>query len=555
MISLFFMYPYLFSNTLNLEHDTFFHLSRIEGLAQSIKNGTLLPPIYPYKNGGFGYGSPLFYSDFFLTIPALLYLLGISISSSYKVLIFLASFFSALSMAFTTKTICQNKYAPYLGAMLYLFSNYRITDVYVRGAAGEVVAFIFLPLILLAVFYLLKKENKKSIFFLVIAFSGLILSHNITFILGCILLAFLLLCNLKNILNKESIKSICLAVILVFCLTAFFTFGMLEQMLDHTMIVHYYGSSSDLSSTALCAWQFFINQTIFGLAGNSGDPSSIMVTNPGWFLTFVPMTQFLIIEKDNTLEESLIHQCTLLGFFFLFFSSGFIPWNALSFLNIIQFPWRLMTLACTLLCVPASIVLFKLIRHYKVIFVVSFVFITINSIWLLQPVLDRTFVITHQTKYSEILDGTLIDPYYSATYMRVELAGGDYLPWPSIDYRYTPYAIQTLDNQIIQDHLIHESLTLQFDLTQPHESLIAPLTWYKGYTAYWLDGQNHWIQLPTHIHETSGLVQFSPEYKTGTFKITYEKTPVQWVGIGLSFITLTSLLILVMIKKKEKAIL
>ena len=32
------------------------------------------------------------------------------------------------------------------------------------------------------------------------------------------LLAFLLLCNLKNILNKESIKSICLAVILVFCL-------------------------------------------------------------------------------------------------------------------------------------------------------------------------------------------------------------------------------------------------------------------------------------------------------------------------------------------------
>jgi len=546
------MFPYLFSDALNLEHDTFFHLSRIEGLARSFKDKAFLPSIYPYKNGGFGYGSPLFYSDFFLTIPALLYQMGLSLSSCYKVLVFLASFFSALSMALTVKTICQNKAAPYLGALLYLFSNYRITDVYVRGAIGEVIAFIFLPMILLSVFYLLKKENKKSVFFLSVAFSGLILSHNITFILGCILLASLLVCNIKDILNKECIKSICLAVIIVFCLTAFFTFGMLEQMLDHTMIVHYYGSSSDLASTALYAWQFFINQTIFGLAGNSGDPASIMVTNPGWFLTFVPLAQFLIIEKENTIEEKLVHQCTVLGLFFMFFCSSIIPWDTLSFLKIIQFPWRFMTLACTLLCVPASIVLFKLFQNHKAVTAISLIFCTVNAIWLLHPVFDRTFVITNQTNYSDILDGTIVDPYYSATYMRVELAGGDYLPWPSIDYRYAPYAILTLDNQVLQDNLSHDSTTLNFEITQPHESLIAPLTWYKGYNAYWLNSNNHWVKLATQIHETTGLVQFSPEYKTGTFKIVYEKTKVQWIGLAVSSITLTSLLFLCMIKKKER---
>ena len=59
-LSLVFMFPYL-SNDLSLEHDTLFHLSRIEGLAQSFKNGKLFPDIYPLKNDGFGYGSALFY--------------------------------------------------------------------------------------------------------------------------------------------------------------------------------------------------------------------------------------------------------------------------------------------------------------------------------------------------------------------------------------------------------------------------------------------------------------------------------------------------------------
>ncbi len=70
--------PY-WTHGVNLEHDTCFHLSRIEGLAQSFKDGIYMPRIYPYKNNNFGYASPLFYCDFFfLIIPALLYNAGLS---------------------------------------------------------------------------------------------------------------------------------------------------------------------------------------------------------------------------------------------------------------------------------------------------------------------------------------------------------------------------------------------------------------------------------------------------------------------------------------------
>ena len=59
-LTVLFCWPYLFRDFLNIGHDTFFHLSRIQGLAESISRGDWFPAVYPYKNNGFGYASPLF---------------------------------------------------------------------------------------------------------------------------------------------------------------------------------------------------------------------------------------------------------------------------------------------------------------------------------------------------------------------------------------------------------------------------------------------------------------------------------------------------------------
>ena len=84
--------PY-WTHGVNLEHDTCFHLSRIEGLAQSFKDGIYMPRIYPYKNNNFGYASPLFYCDFFLIIPALLYNAGLSWRAAINSYFCFAAFF------------------------------------------------------------------------------------------------------------------------------------------------------------------------------------------------------------------------------------------------------------------------------------------------------------------------------------------------------------------------------------------------------------------------------------------------------------------------------
>ena len=102
----------------------------------------------PYENGGFGYGSPLFYSDIFLLLPAILHNLGLVLVDSYKLTVFLASFFSGITMYMLASKFTQKSSIRLLAVAAYLFSNYRITDIYVRGALGEVFALVGIPLIL-----------------------------------------------------------------------------------------------------------------------------------------------------------------------------------------------------------------------------------------------------------------------------------------------------------------------------------------------------------------------------------------------------------------------
>ncbi|WP_370778067.1 hypothetical protein [Holdemania massiliensis] len=252
IIAVFSLAPYL-TGGVNLEHDTCFHLSRIEGLARSFKDGIYMPRIYPYKNNNFGYASPLFYSDFFLVIPALLYNAGVSLARSYQLLLLGCSFFSAWFMCKLTMRLNQKPQAAYLASFLYVFSLYRLTDVYVRGALGEVLAFVFLPVALIGIYEVLW-DNENQWPWLMVGYAGLVLSHNITFyLMVIILIAFLVLRFKKWSAEKTRFYVIIKAALWAAGLCFFYLGPMLEQLLSQEFYLHYYAASSDLASTALNA--------------------------------------------------------------------------------------------------------------------------------------------------------------------------------------------------------------------------------------------------------------------------------------------------------------
>ena len=293
ILSLVFCYPYLLKDFVGIEHDTFFHLSRITGMAERIAAGDWFPCIYPYKNHGFGYASPMFYNDLFMIIPALLYSAGCSLAFCYKFVIFSATFFSAYAMCCLIDRTSGKAGIAILISAAYLFANYRITDVYVRSAVGETMAFVFYPVLLSGLYEVLDQKKADHWPLVTIGLTGLLCCHNLSFLFGVVLFLVFFCIDLNRI-SKDQFISLCKAVLIAFLVTAWFTLPMIEQLSSNTFILNYYGASSDLSSGAMPLWKFFANQTIFGYGSNNLEKDRQMLLNIGCFLTFAPLTWFLV---------------------------------------------------------------------------------------------------------------------------------------------------------------------------------------------------------------------------------------------------------------------
>lgn len=523
------MLPYITKDFLPIEHDTFFHVSRIEQLSKSIHSGNLLPAVYPYENNGYGYASPLFYCDFLLIPFALLHLAGCSLAFSYKAAVFTASFLSCLSMMHLMNTLCHKRSASWISAAAYLFANYHITDIYVRGALGEIFAFVFLPCVIEGMYRILYTENTQNYKYLGFALAGLCLCHNLTFLMGSVLCIILFLISLKQV-TRDRIITLVKAVIMAFLLSCFFTLPMLEQLSDQKYILNYYGETSDLGSGSMAFWQYFVNKTIFGYSGNALPHEQTMTVNIGWFLTFAPLL-WLLVKKDIRSEHTFITKLMITGYIFMFLPCSLIPWNDLSFLRIMQFPWRLNTIAMVLLTIPAGASIAFLITQ-KYVWTIVPVVMSMECLYHVVPVYTRTFGLTSETTWKDVLNGKLCDPCYSAYYVRVELAGGDYLPLSSPDFRQRDYVIRDEEDMPLEAEIIRKDNTLSFTTPETYKDVVLPLTYYKGYHLY----DSSQKEIP--VHESDNGMVSAKNLKAGSYICIYKNTPLRNASIAISALCL-----------------
>lgn len=517
--------PYL-SNVMSYEHDTFFHLSRIEGLATAIKNLDFLPKIYPYKNVNFGYGSPMFYSDFFLIIPAIVYNISNSIVLSYKLLVFVLLFLTALFMGKTTQKFTNNKYIIILSMVLYSNATYHLTNIYVRSALGELFGYCLMPLIILAMYKLLYEDDK--FYLLTIVITALILSHNLSFILACILILTIIITNYKRV-GKKVLRELLFAVIWVIGMTSFFTFPMLEQFANLNLFCESTSPTLFISST-LKSFQYLMTRTNFYIFTND---FSSMVVNTGLLLLLLPLTKIFIIDKTKNNKEIFINKLMFLGYFFLFIQSSIINYQNIQILYSLQFVWRFMLLACVLLTIPAAYYTINLFKKYQNICFGIIIVLSIGvTSFLLYPAFGRTNVITTSTTYNQLIDGSIIDPFYSAFYVRVELAGADYLPVNTIDYQNYDYQIMDTNNNILSTDISIGYNTLSFNLDNPETTVILPKTYYKGYQVY-----NNNEKLTTYNDPNTSLVSFNTADTNGSYLLKYDNTKLQTTALILSIIS------------------
>ncbi len=527
LLSLVLSYPLLLPDSYGLAEDMFFHVSRIEGIAKGIQAG-----YFPVRNElfwlkNYGYGTGYFYPDLFLYIPAALRLLGFSVLTCYKIFTVLCTFLSLVSFYVAAGIIGKSRMAGLAAAVIFGFSAYRCFAVFYRGAAGEVQAFIFFPLIVLGIYYLFNgKPERWWVFSL--GFWGLLSCHLISLVLAGCLTAVYFLLKIRTILRDRKIFSgILKAFLLAVFLGAGFWLPMLQQMRGNSLNMNILvsGKSGGLQANNVNP----VKNLLIFFHDWSYDKHYFRSVYPGWILLAVPFLRIFLYFRKVRISKAADFMLAA-GILLMICSTDLFPWKYLIwFLNRIQFTWRLLSPATVLLSVCGGIYAAEIGRP--------------PFRWACLAVLTAAcaacaFPICQDT----ILNRTYPEDRFIMQDNRV--AGMEYMPIglraEFIDKNRDTVASLPEDVEILSHK--RRGLTFSFSFAysgdEPSLTFVVPLIRYYGYRGTFTPENGDPMPIDVGRSE-NGLVSVRvPAVNSGSILVSFHKTGFEIVGEILSLLTL-----------------
>lgn len=342
-----------------------------------LKMGQIPPRFVPDLSFGFGY--PLFNFAFPLPfyIAEIFHLfLSFSLVDSIKLIFLLSLPLSGIFMYLFLKEFTNNLLSL-LGTVLYIYTPYRAVDVYIRGAIGEIVSFVFLPLIALSLLKIKKTGSLRWVGVGAIALASLVLSHNITAYMFFPFLILLIIQLLESKKRQEYLVNIFKTIFLALLISSYFwlpaiyesnlmKYDTVFNFADHfptikQLITPYWGYGASVPGP-YDGMSFFLGHI------------NLLVLIAGLFLTIVNWKKFEKLEKRILLWAMI---AIIVALFLMNFRSTFV-WNNLPLLPYFQFPWRFLTLMTFF--TPVFLISFKYLKIKNSVFVILII-ITILTSW------------------------------------------------------------------------------------------------------------------------------------------------------------------------------
>lgn len=531
VLTLFTCLPYLEEGTM-FAHDLTYHLNRILGTSNEIGCGTFPVMIHSELLDSFGYGNPIFYPELFLYPAVVLVKLGFGLLFTYRMLIVLITFATFLVSYFSANVISKNSKISYLVSMFYTMSLYRLVDVFVRGALGEVIAFIFLPLVLSGFYNVIFDDNKKW-YLICLGLFGLINSHILSFVITVILLVVLCLVNIcKIIKDKKKIITLSIAAIVSILLTCSFVMPYIEQTMNHDFNVSVHKNSGEsLKENAASLKEIVSNELVSnGITVSKGLGISLIV---------LPICIFMIKDKDKRKEFPFYITIYVIGMVFVYISSKLFPWEDMKIFGIIQFPYRLNMISTLLLSFVAAYSVYETFDIKDDIFKLVILFIIVITIGYLSSI----NVNPNGINYEILMSGS-------------EIGNGEYVPVGFSPDDKDVYNIYEFDNKI---NYIKEGNVLKFEYIKNENEfkVHVPICYYKGYKAYLLNEEGKVKEeIEVRRNELNSHLLLISDNKDieGTIIVKYEMTTIQKIGYIISIMTFVILVnyIIYVEKIKEK---
>lgn len=287
----------------------------------------------------YGYGMPLFifiYHTAFI-IAAPLIAAGLSLVTSFKILLALSFIGSGLFMFLFGRAFYGNNTKALLLTVLYQFAPYRLVEILVRGSIGGIYAYTFFPLVLYGLTRLTKNISLRAATITAVSSALMIISHN------SLALVFFGLSVWWVVLfspsRKHTLASV-LSLLLGLGLSAWFW---IPALLEHK---YTYG---DLFMRELYKVNFpqfshffipnfFDNQAlrVSEIAVHIGLLHSVVLLYCLWLVLHVR-------KLDTFTKKILLYALVPTLFAFVFMHPVTIPiWEHVSWLRQFQFPWRLL---------------------------------------------------------------------------------------------------------------------------------------------------------------------------------------------------------------------
>ena len=324
----------------------------------SLKDFNLLPSkINPVMANNMGYGNAIFYPQLSYWGTILIHLiikrLGFTLISSIKVFEFITVILSGIMMYKMMETVFKNPKVALTSAIIYMCSPYFLNDVFLRMAYTEMMIFIFIPIIFIAIYHLFNKEYNKFIKYFVIGYCGMILSHLVITVFFTIILLIILLINIKQLLNKEAILSIIISGILILGITAPFTVPMIEHKINGEYIVFQPEGMANIQKIH----SHRLNLEELFLSTSKKKPKYVSTIT--LILAAITIINYKNLKKDK-ISNRIFVATIILTLISIIMTLKIINWNYMpKLLWNIQFPWRMCTFISFGFSVIAGISMFS----------------------------------------------------------------------------------------------------------------------------------------------------------------------------------------------------
>lgn len=517
---------------------------RLQQMDKCFSDGQI--PCRWIPDAGFQYGYPLynFYTPFVYYAGEFIHLIGFQFIDSIKILFGLGFVLAGVSMF-----VLVNEFFGVLPAMvsslLYTYAPYKAQEVYVRGALSEFWISVFFPLVLWAIYKLIKNSNKKYLFWTSFAVGSLFLTHNL---LSFIFTPIILFWSIYWLLMERKVanwKKLLLGFISGLGLSAFFLLPLIfERQFVHieTLTGGYFDYRQHFVSIKQL---LFINNFGYGSSTlGAGDDLSLSIGIIHWILGLIAVAISFIDFKKNK-KFSILIICfgviELLTVFLIHEKSSFI-WSIITPLKWMQFPWRFLSISVFLLSFMSAFTIYSLPKIKYLLAALVIGILIFFNLSFFKPI-----------KWLDISDNDKL----SGVLWEKELTSSifDYLPIyakmpPS---KKAPVLPEVVEGKVIIENYFKGSnyQTGNFIVSSP--SIIRlPLFDFPGMKVF-LNGQliNHVNNNCSNQEFCLGLITFNVPEGEYFIKAKLENTLIRTIGNIISIVSILGL-VLVLVKNDKK---